>query len=164
VCVPQGEILSIEPRFRGREILSPTDGPASDTTYYESRWERVREDTVAFKTVTYGNPNTLTPGTQGVCLEVKIPLGATIEVAVNGNRYRIPVKRLVQGPKVGYVFDEPSSPAWRIDRLPRTHEFRWRFAFKDSVTSSNKQSYYYLRVRQRNGQWAWSSPVYVSRA
>jgi hypothetical protein len=162
IRVPQADILGIEPRFRGREVLSPTDETGSESSYYESHWERTGEDTVFFRTATYGNPNTHTAGTQGLCLEVKIPADAIVEVVINGAKTRIPVQRLVQGPKVGYVFDEPSSPAWKIDRLPRYDEFKRRFRFQDSAGSIAKQGYYYLRVRQKNGQWAWSSPVFVT--
>jgi hypothetical protein len=43
--------------------------------------------------------------------------------------------------------------------VPQT-EFAHRFDLTDRRESTGRD-WYYVRVRQRNDQWAWSSPIWV---
>lgn len=50
------------------------------------------------------------------------------------------------------------SPAYRFHRAPLPWEFEWTLALDDAGSGPDV---YYVRVRQKNDQWAWSSPVFL---
>jgi len=157
--VSDGEILGVEPRFRGREVVSPVEGEDEDG-FYESRVLERGKHSVAFETVTRGNPTNFTPATQGMCLEVKAPRSATVFAEFGDRREEWPLEALLQGARSGRLRDI-ASPAWRFHRAPLPGQWKWRGAWTDE--SRREEASYYLRVRQRNDQWAWSSPVFLRK-
>lgn len=153
-----GSITGVEPRFRGREVVAPTEGREGDACFYESHWGQQSERVVSFRTITYGNPNNFTNGSQGIVLAVRMPADASIAYRMNGREGRVSLDRLIQGAFSGDL-DGMDSPAYRFHRAPLPHELRWRFKMEDRGASGDV---YYVRVRQKNDQWAWSSPVFVT--
>ena len=155
-----GEIISIEPRFRGFEIVSPVEKSLDVPSYYFSHWDNIDELTVKFNTSTFGNPTNTTPATQGICLHAALPRSSTITYVINGNKNEIPLSSLLEGARSGRL-GKISSPAYRLHRAPLRWEFDWQGEFLDSVLEDGGGDIYYARVRQMNDQWAWSSPVKV---
>lgn len=45
-----------------------------------------------------------------------------------------------------------------LHRAPLPWEFEWTLALDDTGSGPDV---YYVRVRQKNDQWAWSSPVFL---
>lgn len=154
--ISEGRIVKVEPRFRGREVVSPVE-MVEATTYYESKVLDRRGRSVSFQTVTRGNPNNFTPATQGLCLEVQMPRNAKVFAVLNGQRVAWPLDALIEGARSGRLHDI-DSPSWRFHRAPCPHEWQWRGHWIDTAGGNAS---YYLRVRQRNDQWAWTSPVFV---
>ncbi len=156
--ISEGRILRVEPRFRGREVVSPVEADEGDTAdFYESSWERVDNSLVRFQTTTRSNPNNATNASQGMCLEVEMPQNGSINAILNGKRKAIPLERLLRGAKTGHL-GGIDSPAYRFHRAPRANEFQWSFEWSDS---DDAEAQYYVRVRQKNDQWAWSSPIFL---
>lgn len=165
--ISNGRILAVEPRFRGPDILDPTMKERSDREQETvSGWEREDRHSVRIATVTHGNSNTRTPGTQGMCLHVEMPLDGTVRCVINGHRVDLPLKRLLAGAwadRLGAI----GTAGYRLHRAPRQWEFDWSAEFEDSPGSEHSGEarstgdVYYLRVRQLNDQWAWSSPIRV---
>lgn len=154
--ITDGEIRSIEPRFRGREVVSPVE--AEDTGgCYHSRVLETRDRSVVFETVTQGNPNNSTPAMQGLCLEVDMPKDATVFAVLNGRKVEWPLAALIEGARSGRL-KEIDSPAWRFHRAPLPHQWKWSGTWTDT---GDPDTSYYLRVRQTNDQWAWTSPVFL---
>jgi hypothetical protein len=167
--ISEGRIVGIEPRFKGREVVSPLEKESyySDM-HYNSHWERVDDRTVCLKTVTYGNPNNSTCANQGICLDVEIPSRSEVRAVINGRDIKIPISRLLEGAQGGRLSGIPS-PSYRFHRAPLPREFQWNLAFNDTnradgVPRGNTvKDSYYVRVRQKNDQWAWSSPIFIVR-
>lgn len=160
VClsISEGRIIAIEPRFRGREVVSPVEEePGASVCYHTAHWERHGERAVAFTARSVGHPNNFTNTAQGMCLEVEMPLGASVEAVLNGQRVSVPLRRLMAGAKSGNL-GEIDSPAWRLHRAPLPWEFLWNISLDDA---DDAPAFYYVRVRQKNDQWAWSSPIFV---
>jgi hypothetical protein len=163
--ISDGRILAVEPRFRGPEVVAPTevgdwndlpaqgDGPTP-------HWEPDGPLGIWFRTRTRGNPNTSTPATQGVCLEVEMEAGAEVRAVINGRRVNVPLARLLEGARAGRL-GKIASPAYRFHRAPRQWEFDWRGELEDRAPDPERADVYTLRVRQMNDQWAWSSPIRV---
>jgi len=160
--IDAGRILSVEPRFRGQQVVSPLEKEeGSSSSYHSSHWERSGDRCVHFSTVTYGNPNNYTNACQGMCLEVEMPAHGNVEAVINGQTVAIPLKRLLGGALVGDT-QGWHSPAFRFHRAPQQWEYRWQLSLSDGEAGSpGSRDVYYARVRQKNDQWAWSSPVFV---
>ena len=157
--VDGGRILGVEPRFRGLEVVSPAEREAGEgESFYRSRVLERSERSVRFETVSWGNPTNTTAATQGMCLEVEAPRSAEVYAVLNGRRTSHTLAELMDGARSGSL-DHTDAPSWRFNRAPRPDELGWSFAFEDEAELG--ESYYYLRVRQRNDQWAWSSPVFL---
>ncbi len=159
--VSGGRLLAVEPRFRGPEVVAPQEAdPDADPNHHTSHWEPEGDSAIGFATVTHGNPNNLTPGTQGVCLEVEAPLDAVLWAQLNGHKERFTIRDLVEGARAGRL-GKIDSPSYRFHRAPGWRELEWQATFEDLSSAGHRDDIYYLRVRQRNDQWAWSSPIWV---
>ena len=159
VCfgVSAGRLLAVEPRFRGAEVVAPTEVDTALDAVPLSHCERDGERSVRFHTTTFGNPNNSTSATQGVCLDVEVPQDAEVWAEINGRRIIHSLAALLAGARAGRL-GKIASPAYRFHRAPRLWEFDWRFKVEDAGAPGDV---YYVRVRQVNDQWAWSSPIWM---
>jgi hypothetical protein len=116
-------------------------------------------DRVRFTTSTYPNPLSALPAMEGIALELRADDATALEAVVNGQRLCVPLRDLAEGARShhlgGFV-----SPAIAFDRAVPETEFAARF---DLVHRPGPVALdaYRVRVRQRNDQWAWSSPIWV---
>lgn len=153
-----GKILGVEPRFRGLEVVSPAEREAEEgESFYSSRVLGKTERSVSFETVTRGNPTNSTSAMQGMCLEVEMPRSGRVYAVMNGVRAEHTIDELVAGARSGSL-DHTDAPSWRFHRAPEPAEWRWRFGWEEGGDGADS---YYVRVRQKNDQWAWSSPVFL---
>jgi hypothetical protein len=152
-----GQILSVEPRFRGMEVVSPVELGENQLPYRNGEWKMVDPKAVWFKVQSQGNPTNTTPTTQGLCLDVILEPGAQIRANINGHILSLPIERLVEG-QYARPLGTIDSPAYCFHQLPREQEFKWDLRMTDEQTSAH--DVYYVRVVQDNGQMAWSSPIY----
>lgn len=160
--IDDGEIISVEPRIKGPDILAPDDG---DTGVYAfSQWVQHNAKSVKFTTRTYGNPTWTTNSNQGFNLEIK-PSGQTnVIVKINGRRAKLPLADLIKKPYVNYV-DGYDSPAWRVTATT-CRDYEWKIELRDKVDGkplAADRDVYRLRLAQTNNQWAWSSPIWIVR-
>ncbi|MFT5469542.1 MAG: hypothetical protein ACI8UO_004663 [Verrucomicrobiales bacterium] len=157
--VDDGKILNVEPRFRGLEVVSPAERDSEvGESFYRSKVHEKSERSVRFETVSGGNPTNSTNATQGMCIEVGGPRSARIFAVMNGVRVEHSLEDLMIGARSGSL-DHTDAPCWRFNRAPQPEELNWRFSFNDEDSSG--EGFYYVRVRQTNDQWAWSSPVFL---
>jgi len=154
--ISEGEIIAVEPRFRGQEVVAPTEADET-SSYFHSRVIEQGEQTVTFEAKTTGNPNNSTPAMQGMCLEVRLPRRAVVQAKMNGQRVDWPLEALLAGARTGQL-GNIDSPAWRFHRAPEEPQWCWSGQWIDEYT---RDASYYLRVRQRSDQWGWTSPIFV---
>lgn len=154
--VSGGSIHDVEPRFRGGHVVAPQSKDEARYTY--SSWSR-EGDTVGFKTATRGNSNASTSGTQGMSLEIQGDAQTTIEAVVNGRSVTVTLESLLDGPHSEYLGGF-LTPAFVFHRALAKHDYYCESSFEHEI-SSDIRDWYYVRVRQHNGQWAWSSPVWI---
>jgi len=149
-----GEILAVEPRLRGVEIVSPLEGEAQ-----ASEPDRIAANrhTLAFTILARANPNNMTPAMQAVALRVRLSDYAAIRAELDGQHLQIDVPRLQEGALSGNL-GGIDSPAFRFHPLPRPHQWQWQGAvpLPGFVTGETV----YLRMRQANGQSSWTSPIF----
>lgn len=157
--IEDGRILAVEPRFRGLEVVSPAEREAGEgESFHRSRVVEKGGRFVRFQTVSQGNPTNSTCTAQGMCLEVEMPRKARVFAVLNGVRTTHSLEDLMTGARSGSL-DHTDAPSWRFNRAPSPEELGWSFSFIDEEPM--EEGFYYVRVRQTNDQWAWSSPVFL---
>lgn len=156
--IEAGTILSVEPRFRGSEIVAPQD--EEPDAYAFSTCERVAPNEVRVRTRTDANSTTSTPGMQGVCLEVEMSPHGRVYADFGSRRVSHTLAELVGGSRTGYLGGFVS-PAYRFARATLREEYETTLEFADRRDQTTARDWYYVRVCQANGQWAWSSPIWV---
>jgi len=155
--VRKGRLLGVEPRFCGEESVSPQ---AEDLTSYRvSSWGRSGDDEVEFSTRTSPNPNTRTDRTQKFTLEIEGDGRTQVVASINGRDLAYSLSELRQGPRTGYL-EGFVSEAFQLSRAVPEVEYRWSWQVDDRA-DAEARDFYYVRVRQKNDQWAWSSPIWV---
>jgi hypothetical protein len=157
--VVDGELLEVEPRFRGHDVVAPQ--AVEEETYAFSQWEQRGENAVVFTTRTWGNPTTTSAGTQGMALKASGDAHTRFKGQINGKNFDLPLADLLAGPKSSYLGGF-LTPAYCFHRAIPEIEYMARMDFTHRVESETRD-WYYVRVRQYNGQWAWSSPIWIEK-
>jgi hypothetical protein len=155
-----GRLIGVEPRFRGHETVAPQAD--QEETYAFSRWERTGDSSVRFVTRTWGNPTTSTASTQGLCLDIVGKENTVLAATINGQQIGLPLSSLLEGPHAGYLGGF-LTPAFTFHRVVPQSARTGSYSFVD-VRDEAARDWYYVRVCQKNDQWAWSSPIWVEAA
>ena len=152
-----GRLSEVEPRFRGREIVSPQEAVTGDLSF--STWSRPEPDRVSARTISWINPTITTPGTQGLALEIAGGMHSTIKGYINGKPVEHAIHDLLDGPRSSHLGGF-LTPAYVFHRAIGEEE---RSIRADLIHGSDggRADWYYVRVLQTNGQWACSSPIWV---
>jgi hypothetical protein len=99
---------------------------------------------------------------QGITLHIDGSQHTRLHAKLNGASRSVSLRDLAQGARTGYCGGFVS-PAYVLQRAVPVADY----ARRTSIThrsAGEQRDWYYVRVRQRNGQWAWSSPIWVERA
>ncbi|MGV0818045.1 hypothetical protein [Martelella sp. AMO21009] len=152
-----GEILGLEPRFRGAEIVSPLEGQDEAARLPTLRLE---EGNVRFSVTAAANPNNVTSATQGFALRLKARPGARLKARLSGKQLDIPLDQLFEGALSGNL-GPIDSPAYRFHALPRPHQWQWHGAVALGALADGENIY--VRLREKTGQMAWTSPIFCRR-
>lgn len=158
LAVVGGHLVEVEPRFRGDEVLDPLRSESE--THLVSSWVRSGDNGVRFRTTTNGNPTTTTDGTQGLALRLKGDDRTRIVGTVNDNRVDVAVGDLRRGGRARHLAGVLRG-SYRIGRAVDRSETDTEFSWEDLDADPAETNAYYVRVRQANDQWAWSSPIWV---
>ncbi|QPC84034.1 DUF3604 domain-containing protein [Phototrophicus methaneseepsis] len=159
LSVAEGQIISVEPRFRG---IGPTEQDAEGPFAF-SEWAQQTPETVCLKTRTWKNESLHTANTESICLEIEGSSETHITAQVNGVPYQLSLADLMQGAQTFY-FGGFVSPSICFHRAIPQSEYSTQFELNDVHKDAPGRDWYTVRVRQRNNQWAWSSPIWVEPA
>jgi hypothetical protein len=152
--VEGGEILSVEPRLRGNEVVSPLEGDADGQDEDDVSLDGNR---IGFTITASSNPNNMTPAMQAIAARVRLGSDARFVLDANGQRFEVTAARLMDGALAGNL-GPIDSPAFRLFPLPRPHQWQWQGRI--ALEPLRSGDWVYVRMRQANGQWAWASPVF----
>lgn len=155
--VVDGRLLGVEPRFRG---FGPTDSPPDGAEYASYACEQTGANRVRFHTKTRQNPSPAVVATEGMALVIQGDSETRLELVVNGRDMVQPLSELLTGTRTVYLGGFVS-PALCFHRAVPQAESSFRFAFLHR-SRSPQRDWYTVHVRQRNDQWAWTSPIWVA--
>lgn len=158
--ISAGKILSVTPCFRGAAFTSPQEGVHVFKTLVNKVLSK-DDRKVDLELYTTKNPNTTTPATQAVILEVEMPKNAVITADFNGKQFNHTLEELLQGTQAHFMTGWLSE-AIQFNRAAVPAAYTMERTMVDN-TPERDTDYYYVRVRQRDNQWAWSSPIWVSK-
>lgn len=161
ITLSEGKIIGVQPCFRGLPYTAPQEGQEIDDHTNINRIVSQDEKSVALELYTVKNPNTLTPAMQGVILDVEMPKSAFVNVNANGHKYGYTLQDLFGGTKAHFL-NGWLSESIQFERACPEDGFMASISFTDTEPERDTD-YYYVRVRQRDGQAAWSSPIWVNR-
>ena len=158
VSVSKGRILGVTPCFRGAAFTSPQEGETEFHTHV-NRIRSVSDTSTELELYTSKNPNTTTPATQAVILDVEMPLDGVITSDFNGKAFSHSLAELLEGSRTHFMRGWLSEAVLFNRAMPEScftveHYMEDRQKEKDT-------DWYYVRVRQRDGQWLWTSPIWV---
>ena len=152
ISIHGGRLTGITPKFRGRDTVDPLHRP--EGRYRLSEITDRGERTFAFRTITWGNPTGSTAATHGCGLEITHHGNGVLEVQANNTIRRLPLAELARG-SASFHLGGFLSGAVRVSRFVPPEEYTLTGAADDDGPGGT----YYLRVRQHNNHWAWSSPI-----
>ena len=155
-----GTIDDMQTCFRGAAFTSPQPGE----TEFHTRVNRVvGRDARHVELDMYSskNPNVMTPAMQGVVLDVTASRTAKLVAEFNGHTYEHPIAELLEGARAHFLRGWLSE-AVQFERAQPEAAFCVGHCMIDDKAQRDTD-YYYVRVRQRDGQWGWSSPIWVER-
>lgn len=158
VSLSKGRIFSVTPCFRGAAFTSPQEGETEFHTHV-NRIRSVSDTSTELELYTSKNPNTTTPATQAVILDVEMPLDGVITSDFNGKAFSHSLAELLEGSRTHFMRGWLSEAVLFNRAMPEscyTVEH-----YMEDTQKENDTDWYYVRVRQRDGQWLWTSPIWV---
>ncbi len=155
--VEQGRLVDVEPRLRGHGIEPPPQNVQDRFVF--SKVEQPGPDHIRWTTVTWRNPTVLSPAMQGLCLMLEGDANTRLTGRINDRKISLTLGELHAGARTMYLGGFVS-PAICVHQAVPQSAYEGRFAFQHWSTSDTRD-WYYVRVRQRNGHYAWSSPIWV---
>ena len=158
IRIDAGEIIAMEPRFRGAEVVSPLEG--RDGEHLRAEWA-LKDGISHFAVTAEANPNNSTTATQGIALRLRLEEGAVIRATLSGRQIDIPASRLREGALAGNL-GPIDSPAYRFHPLPETALWQWHGSVPLGPVTAGENLY--VRLRQTDGQMAWASPLFCQAA
>ena len=158
VRLENGTIEAVQPRFRGPEVVSPLEG--GDNAHPLPQID-LDGDRVRFSVTAEANPNNVTAATQGFALRIAVKADATVHAELSGKTVAVPVTRLMDGALSGNL-GQIDTPAYRFHMLPLPHQWQWAGTVDLGETKAGETVY--ARLTQRDGQTAWTSPIFFGDA
>lgn len=163
VTVDGGDILRFEPLFRGEEVLDPRDAheKVADDEPPHAVWSDGARS-VRWTSRTRGNPHPRVAGTSGVLLELHGGASTRLRFEVNGHAFTHSLAELAAGAVARRMrgwLSETLLVHRAIPEAAYVHELRLLDDGRGEQTDV-----YRVRVGQRNGEMAWSSPIWIDRA
>lgn len=157
-----GRLLKATPQFRGAPFTSPQRDEEGHVIPWESWVSRITETTrtsVSFDAKSESNPAPMQPVTQSITLEVEMGPGDRIIAEVNGQDFSYTLAELLEGSRSRFMRGWLTE-AVSFNRAVPESGYTVQFELQDEA--GGEEDYYFLRVRQTDHQWAWSSPIWVS--
>lgn len=164
LSLTKGKLNNVTPCFRGAAFTAPQEKDVKAGHVFETKVNKivsVNEKETQLELYTSKNPNTTTPAMQAVILDVTMPKDGMIVAEFNGKKFEHSLADLLEGARSHFMIGWLSEAIQFNRAMPEscyTIEH-----FMEDKEPEKETDYYYVRVRQRDQQWAWSSPIWVER-
>jgi hypothetical protein len=164
LSLSEGSIVEVESCFSGPPVVAPIkqvgDTEVADNQDLPHEVTERGDREIAWRSTTIGNLSMRHETTQSLSLELQAPLDARIAVEVNGHKIVHALGDLLHAGHSQYLRGWLSE-AIRIGPLVPLAECQLIAELEDGP--ERPVDIYRLRVAQRNGQWAWLTPIWVEQ-
>lgn len=164
LSLSEGTIHQVTPCFRGAAFTAPQKDKIGKTDLHGTLVNRIPEQSdkkVVLDMYTTKNPNTLTPATQAVILDVTMPKNAKLTADFNGKKFEYTMEQLLNGTYSNFMIGWLSE-AIQFHRAAPEQAYTIEYEMTDNEVEKDTD-YYYVRVRQRDNNWAFSSAIWVDK-
>lgn len=164
LSINEGNINNVTPCFRGAAYTAPQKDKIGKTDLHATLVNRIigkSDKKVDLDMYTSKNQNTLTPSTQAVILDLTMPLEAKLTATFNGKTISYSMAELLKGTYSKFMIGWLSE-AIQFHRAATEDVYLVNYQMIDD-TPEKDTDYYYIRVRQRDNNWAFSSPIWVDK-
>ena len=164
LSISKGEIHSVTPCFRGAAYTSPQKDKIGKSDLHGTLVNRIAGRTdkkVELDMFTTKNQNTLTAATQAVILDVTMPRNAKLTANFNGKTFSYTIDELLRGTYSNFMIGWLSE-AIQFHRAATEEVYKVEYTLTDDAPEKDTD-YYYVRVRQRDNNWAFSSAIWVNK-
>ncbi|MDI9469185.1 MAG: hypothetical protein QM296_03170 [Bacillota bacterium] len=155
-----GRIAGANLYLRGRSLLSPTghDGRPVEVNDIDNRVLETNEHSFAWQCETVRNKSTLHPQTNAVVVEIEGGPDTVVEISVNGHTHRASLAQLLES-GVSWHVKPWHSEAVKIHAAIPDSSYEMVLEAEDE--GSGEMDVYHAEFVQKNGQWAFISPIYA---
>lgn len=161
IKISDGVVNEVTPCFRGAPYTSPQKGVKEVPTLVNKLLSKDEKGT-RLEMYSTKNPNTVTTSTQAVILDVTMPKSGKFTLEFNGKQFEYTLAELLEGTKTQFM-NGWLSEAIQFHRAIPVSAFEFEHYILDEKPEKDTD-YYYIRVRQRDNQWAWTSPIWCERS
>lgn len=164
ISISEGTINEAIPCFRGAAFTAPQKNKIGKTDLHKTLVNKVldkSDNKVDLEMFTVKNPNTLTPATQAVILDVTMPKSGKITADFNGKQFSYTMEELLNGTHSNFMIGWLSE-AIQFHRAAPEKAYTIEYSLEDNDVEKDTD-YYYVRVRQRDNNWAFSSAIWVNK-
>jgi hypothetical protein len=158
-----GTIQQIETHFSGQAIVSPQSEAEPfnlDEPNLPHEILEKSDQSLTLRSITQGNLSMRHETTQSISLQLVASPDARLHFEVNGNRFSHRLDELIHRARSHFMRGWLSE-AIRVGPLIPEPECCFETTILDQPTQAVDR--YQLNVSQRNGQWAWLSPIWVQQ-
>lgn len=164
LSLTKGTLNEVIPCFRGAAFTSPQEKDVKAGHVFETKVNKIvsaNNKETQLELYTSKNPNTTTPAMQAVILDVTMPKDGMIVAEFNGKKFEHSLAELLEGSRSHFMIGWLSEAILFNRAMPESSFLIEHFM--EDTEPEKETDYYYVRVRQRDQQWAWSSPIWVER-
>ncbi|MGH2371200.1 MAG: Tat pathway signal sequence, partial [Chloroflexota bacterium] len=168
-----GRLVDVETCFAGPAIVAPQNDYAEGDDTPPHALIALDRVSCAWRSRTEPNPTVRHPATQALIAEVEMAPGAELVLEANGRRYVHTLAELLEGSRSHFLRGWRSEAIvlhralpielCRVSQLVADEPGTSGDASQGGAPGGAKRQAdcYRVRVAQRNGQWAWSSPIWA---
>jgi len=155
-----GRLAGANLYLRGRSLLSPTNHDGSPVEVNEIDNRVLEQDTQAFawQCETVRNKSTLHPQTDAVVAEIEGGPDTVVNVTVNGRTHTASIAQLLDGGVTWHVKPWHSETVKIHAAVP---DSAYEMVLEAEDEGSGGMDVYHAEFAQKNGQWAFVSPIYA---
>ena len=169
LSLEDGQLHAVETCFAGPAVVAPKDHDDALDDVLPHRLIDQDERGCAWESSTTGNPTVRHSATQAIILDLEAPVRTGLCLQVNGKSYRVTLAELLEGSRgvclEGFVSEAivfHHAVPRELSRFQREIDDWPRRRLRAEAEAGRETDWYRLRVCQRNGQWAWLSPIWVT--
>jgi len=164
LTLSDGEIRDVQTCFAGQAVVTPKklgdDAPSPDEEDLPHALLDQDRRSCVWRSLTTGNLSTRHDNTQALSLGLEAPLDTSLTVEVGGQKYVHPLAELLDAGRSHYVRGWLTE-AIRIGPLVPLSQCTLDAELADQP--EQEVDLYRVEVQQRNGQWAWLTPIWAER-